>query len=126
MASVIHRARTADRARHETLEQLLDLQESVLRRRKQFLRDSQPSGVTDIEEHSQEAERQGVGFSLLRLTSQTVQGIEGALQRLEAGELGMCSECRHRIQNTRLRVLPFAALCLACQDAHEIADSVAH
>ena len=38
----------------------------------------------DDEEHSLGAEGRGVGFSVLELTSRTVQGIEAALQRLEA------------------------------------------
>ncbi len=75
----------------------------------------------DFEEHSLDAEEQGVGFSVLELTSRTVQGIETALQRLEAGEFGTCSDCRCGIGDARLRALPFAALCLACQERHDIA-----
>ena len=121
MATVIHRIRSADRARHEKLEQLLSLQGTVLRNRKQILRDSRPSGVMDVEERSLDAEEQGVGFSLLELTSQTVQGLETALQRLEAGEFGTCADCRSRISNARLRALPFAAMCRACREKQDIA-----
>jgi DnaK suppressor protein len=110
----------ADRARHGKLEQLLSRQGGVLRSRKQILRDSQPSGVMDAEEHSLDAEEQSLGFSLLELTSQTLQGIETALQRLETGELGTCSDCQSRISAARLRALPFAALCLACQQQRDI------
>ena len=124
MATMIHGIRGANRARHATLEQLLSKQDAVLRSRKQSLRDGLPtemSGVMDVEEHSLDAEEQGVGFSVLELTSQTVQGIEAALQRLDAGEFGTCSDCRRRISDARLRALPFAALCLACQEEHDIA-----
>jgi len=121
MATMSHRTRTADRERHEKLEQLLSQHGTVLRNRKQILRDSQPSGVMDVEEHSLDAEEQGVGFSVLELTSQTVQGIETALQRLEAGEFGTCSDCRCRLSDARLRALSFATLCLACQQKHDIA-----
>jgi DnaK suppressor protein len=121
---MIHRIRGAGRARREKLEQLLDQQGTILRNRKQVLRDGLPtatSGVMDFEEHSLDAGEQGVGFSVLELTYRTVQGIETALQRLEAGELGTCSECRCRIGDARLRALPFAGLCRACQDTHDIA-----
>jgi DnaK suppressor protein len=124
MATMIHRIRGADRARHGKLEQLLSQQGTILRNRKQILRDGLPteaSGVMDVEERSQDAEEQGVGFSVLALTSRTVQGIETALQRVEAGEFGTCSDCRCRISDARLRALPFAALCLACQAKHDIA-----
>ena len=117
MATMIHRIRTGERARHEKLEQLLSQQSTVLRNRRHILRDSQPSTVMDLEERSMDAEEQGVGFSVLELTSQTVQRIETALQRLEAGEFGTCSDCRCRLSDARLRALPFAALCLACQES---------
>jgi DnaK suppressor protein len=124
MATLIHGARGADRTRHGTLEQLLSQQDAILRQRKQILRDGLPtatSGVVDFEEHALDAEEQGVGFSVLALTSRTVQGIETALQRLEVGGFGTCSDCRCRISDARLRALPFAAVCLACQEKRDIA-----
>lgn len=123
MATMIRRIRGADRARHEKLEQLLGQQDTILRNRKQILRDSLPtgtSGVMDVEEHSLDAEEQRVGFSVLEITSRTVQEIETALRRLEAGEFGRCSDCRSRISGARLRALPFAALCRDCQEKHDI------
>jgi DnaK suppressor protein len=87
-----------------------------------MLRDGLPaatSGVMEFEELSLDAEEQGVGFSVLELTSRTVQGIETALRRLDAGELGTCSDCRCEISGARLRAQPFAALCLVCQDKHD-------
>jgi DnaK suppressor protein len=116
MATMIHRIRTGERARHERLEQLLSQHSTVLRNRRHILRDSQPSTVMELEERSMDAEEQGIGFSVLELTAQTVQGIETALQRLEAGEFGTCTDCRCRLSDARLRALPFAALCLACQE----------
>jgi DnaK suppressor protein len=124
MATMFHHIRDTDRARQETLEQLLGQEDAILRNRKQILRDGLPtetSGAIDLEEHSLDAEEQGVGFSVLELTSQTVQRIETALQRLEAGEFGTCSDCRCKISGGRLRALPFAARCLACQEQYDIA-----
>ena len=124
MATTIHRIRGADRARHGQLTQLLSQQRSVLRTRRQILRDALPTemaGVADTEELSLDGEEQGVGFGVLELTSRTVQGLETALQRLEAGSFGTCSDCRCRISDARLRALPFASLCLACQERHDLA-----
>ena len=119
MATMIHRTGTADRARHGKLEKLLGLQGAVLRNRRHLLREGQPSGVMDLEERALDAEEQSVGFTLLELTSQTVNGIETALQRLEAGTFGTCSDCRCRIGGARLRALSFAARCLSCQGKHD-------
>lgn len=119
MTSTIGRIRTTHHAWHRQLEQLLDLQGSALQSRKQLLRANQPSGVMDLEERCLDAEEQDIAFSLLELTSHTVQAIATALRRLEAGAFGTCSECRGRISVARLRALPFASLCLACQDQHD-------
>lgn len=118
MATMTHRIRAVNRARHHKLEELLSQQDTILRNRKQTLRDGLPtatSGVLDVEEHSLDGEEQGVGFSVLALTSQTVQWIETALRRLAAGQFGTCPDCRCRISDARLRALPFAVRCLACQ-----------
>jgi DnaK suppressor protein len=123
MATTTHRIRGADRTHQKKLEQLLAEQTAILQARRNLLRDSPPtatSGVMDSEEHSLDAEEQGIGFSVLELTSQTLQGIETALQRLESGEFGTCSDCRLRISDARLRALPFAALCLACQGSRDV------
>jgi DnaK suppressor protein len=124
MATTIHRIRGANRARHAKLEQLLSMQGAIFRNRMQILRDGLPaptSGVMDFEEHALDAEEQRIGLTVLELTSWTVQGIETALQRLETGEFGTCSDCRYKISDARLRALPFAALCLACQERHDLA-----
>lgn len=124
MATMTHRARGANRAQHERLEQLLGQQDAVLRSRKHVLRDGLPtatSGVMDVEERSLDAEEQGIGFSVLELTSRAVQGIETALRRLENGAFGTCSDCWCAISDTRLRALPFADLCLTCQEVHDVA-----
>jgi RNA polymerase-binding transcription factor len=124
MATTGHRVRGVDRARLGKLEQLLSLQGTIFRKRRQILRDGMPtptSGVMDIEEHALDAEEQGVGFAVLDLTSGTMRGIETALQRLAAGAFGKCSDCWCKISDARLRALPFAALCLACQERHDVA-----
>jgi RNA polymerase-binding transcription factor DksA len=128
MATMIQRIRGVAQSRHAKLEKLLSAQDAAIRNRKQLIRDSLPteaSGVLDTEERSLDAEELGVGLSVLELTSRAAQGIETALKRLEAGKLGTCSECQCRISAARLRAQPFAALCLVCQEKHDIAAAVA-
>jgi DnaK suppressor protein len=126
MATMIHRTRTTDRARQAKLDQLLSQQDAILLSHKQILREGLPaamSGVLDAEEHSLDVEEQGVGLSLLALTSQKVRGIETALRRLAAGAFGKCSDCQSEISGARLRAQPSATLCLACQEKHDIAGA---
>ena len=117
MPPLVHRLGPMGRPRRKLLQRLLNLQDDALRARKQILREGQSSGVMDSEERSVDAEEAGIGFSLLELASQTLQGIETALRRLEAGVSSTCSDCRVSIPDARLRALPFASLCVGCQQA---------
>ena len=45
--------------------------------------------------------------------------VEGALQRIEAGEYGECLRCEEPIGVQRLTVQPEAVLCIACQSERE-------
>ena len=49
--------------------------------------------------------------------------IEAALDRLARGEYGLCHECGEFIGLARLRVLPFALRCTACQLRTELQAS---
>ncbi len=40
-----------------------------------------------------------------------------ALERIATGEYGICLECEEPIAAKRLAALPWAALCLSCQEA---------
>jgi DnaK suppressor protein len=50
------------------------------------------------------------------------QQVSAALERLAAGTFGSCLQCDEPISERRLQALPWAALCLRCQettdDAH--------
>lgn len=124
MATMAHARRSPGRSRHRELERLLTQQSTILHKRKGILRDGFPntiSGVVDDEERSLDSEEQSIGFSVLEFTSRTLQGIEAALERLSSGEAGICASCRSRISSARLRALPFASLCLGCQEQNDIA-----
>lgn len=45
--------------------------------------------------------------------------IDAALQRMEEGVYGLCTDCGVEIPMARLQVAPEAARCIACQDKHE-------
>jgi DnaK suppressor protein len=75
--------------------------------------------VRDDVEHS-DADIQGaIEFALLQLRAETLMRIEEALVRLDAGEYGTCFECADEISERRLRALPFAARCQACEERRE-------
>lgn len=58
----------------------------------------------------------------LRLSAQEdLRQIEAALRRIERGSYGICEHCGHPIGQARLEALPWAVLCIACQEQEESA-----
>ena len=51
--------------------------------------------------------------------SRLLQRIELALQRIDDGEYGYCSQCGESIRFARLQAQPDASMCLACQSKTE-------
>lgn len=41
--------------------------------------------------------------------------IEDALKKIDEGEYGFCESCKKPISKTRLKAVPYARFCLACQ-----------
>lgn len=47
--------------------------------------------------------------------AQQLAEVDRALEDIEAGRYGVCRECGDAIAEARLKVMPFATRCLACQ-----------
>ena len=45
--------------------------------------------------------------------------IDNALHKIENGTYGVCDRCDRNINHERLKVLPYATLCIDCQDIVE-------
>ena len=129
MSATIHRISTRADARQALLGRLLGRQAAVLANRRQVPRDSLPFTTCcamNLEKRSGHAEEHLGGFPLLTPTPETLLQIETTLRRLAAGEHGTCSGCRCRIPTPRLSALPFATLCLACQEQLDAGAAAAH
>lgn len=68
----------------------------------------------DWEESAQEREAdevlEGVGLA----GQQEIRMIKAALERMDAGEYGICVKCGNPISEDRLEVLPFTPFCRTC------------
>ncbi len=51
--------------------------------------------------------------------SEELQQVDQALERLSAGEYGTCVECGEPIGDARLRVQPYATMCIKCAEEAE-------
>lgn len=45
--------------------------------------------------------------------------LDDAMKRIEEGTFGVCEDCKSPITKTRLRAIPYARLCLNCQQKRE-------
>jgi DnaK suppressor protein len=61
----------------------------------------------------------GMDFMLLQMKATTLTRIDEALGRLSGGQYGSCVECETDIPERRLRALPFAVRCQACEARRE-------
>ena len=48
-----------------------------------------------------------------------IYDIDDALKRIEDGNFGTCEDCKGVIAKTRLKAIPYARLCLKCQEKRE-------
>jgi RNA polymerase-binding protein DksA len=45
--------------------------------------------------------------------------LDDALKRIEEGTFGICEECKSIMTKTRLKAVPYARLCVKCQEKRE-------
>ena len=78
--------------------------------------------VLDAVESSEADIQEEIEFALIQMKSETLNKINDALARLEAGTYGNCFDCDEEIAEKRLRALPFAVRCKDCEEAREVAE----
>ncbi len=76
--------------------------------------------VSGIEALSASHSSADISAATVDILSRTLQSIDLALKRLRSGQYGVCGDCGASIAQARLRAMPFAERCRACQ---ELADS---
>ncbi len=60
-----------------------------------------------------------IELGLVSREQEILYRIDEALQMIEEGTYGKCVECGKPIKESRLRAVPFAKLCIACQEKEE-------
>ena len=74
---------------------------------------------TDDLEHSEAAIQNDLSLAVLQMQAETLVRVDAALDRLATGGYGRCAECEREIAIQRLRALPFAVRCQACEVERE-------
>ena len=59
-------------------------------------------------------------FSLSNSERQLLQQVDDALSRIEARSYGVCAACEDSLNLKRLQAVPWATLCIDCQEKQEL------
>lgn len=78
--------------------------------------------LADMDDLGGDANDEETNYKILEIESAELDQIDYALERIEAGNYGVCEECEKPINAERLRALPFASLCIACKRSQEAAQ----
>ena len=73
----------------------------------------------NIAENASDSYEQDFAFMSMESEEEILRRIELALRHIRDGTYGVCEDCNEDIPNERLDVLPFATLCLKCQQDNE-------
>lgn len=53
-----------------------------------------------------------------------LKSIQAAIKAIDSGEYGECKGCEEPISEKRLEAMPWATMCIRCQEAAELEDTV--
>ncbi|MGB6872830.1 MAG: TraR/DksA C4-type zinc finger protein [Dehalococcoidia bacterium] len=67
------------------------------------------------EEEADEASELEKRLALEERLGESLNDVEHALQKYEAGTYGLCDSCGQAIEQARLEAIPQASLCLSCK-----------
>jgi DnaK suppressor protein len=101
---------------------LMDRRREMVGEVRTRLRDGRADRSQDVSDSIDvsDAHVQGdLDLALLQMRSETLLRVDEALVRLDAGKYGTCFECSGPIAERRLRALPFAVRCQACEERRE-------
>jgi DnaK suppressor protein len=68
---------------------------------------------------TREASDRDVAVMILNRESALVRHLRSAIVRIEDGSYGICVECEEEIAPGRLKAIPWAELCIRCQESAE-------
>ncbi len=119
-----------------TKKEMLEYKKFILKRRSQILED-----IEHISEDTKKSQKEasgdisGYSFHMADVATDTydrefqlgiasnerkiLYDLDEALKRIEEGTFGVCEDCSNVITKTRLKALPYARLCLRCQEKRD-------
>jgi DnaK suppressor protein len=103
-------------------ERLLQKKQQILEsynKNKSYGKEADGEGAQDIADKASSSYTKEFLFSLSNTERDTLQQVDEALLRLETKRYGICASCEEEMNQKRLEAVPWARLCLACQQRQE-------
>ena len=72
--------------------------------------------LADPIDMTQEAAERDIAVQILDRESTLVRRLRSAIGRIDDGSYGICLECEQEIAPKRLKAIPWAELCIGCQE----------
>lgn len=87
--------------------------ERLMRRRDDIVVEQTADAVDEVQRASERA----LAISNIDRESKQLQNARAALRRIHDGTFAICEECEEEISPKRLSAIPWASLCVVCQEA---------
>jgi DnaK suppressor protein len=79
------------------------------------LKELREQSTGDLIDFALDSAQDEINSQLAEVESRELASIEKALERIRAGQFGVCEHCGEKILMARLKALPYATLCIDCQ-----------
>ena len=86
---------------------------------KTYGRLTEDEGTQDLADKASNAYTKEFLYSLSNTDREVLQLVDEALGRITRGKFGVCSECGDELNKKRLEAVPWAGLCVSCQEKKE-------
>jgi DnaK suppressor protein len=107
----------------ERFRKLLDVKRAELLGRVQAARSSETEGndtdAPDLGDRALSSVTRDLKYQLTTGERDILRRIDAALDRIEAGEYGVCVHCSKKVQMGRLQAVPWARHCIECQELQD-------
>jgi len=118
--------RTREKFRRLLLGQREKITGQIMRLSEDTLSTSQRDSSGDLSAYSMHMADMGtdtfqrdLDLGLVSKEQEILYKIDEALRMIDEGTYGKCQKCGQRIKVSRLKAVPFAKLCLSCQEKEE-------
>ena len=76
-------------------------------------------GAPDIADRASSAFQREFSFFLSENEGKILRLVDEAIARLDNGRYGLCVHCEESIEEARLKAIPWARHCIACQEQQD-------